>query len=151
MRSKERHKDRNCRYFDAPNWNLNHKCQARDVICQNCKREGHFAKACRLEQRKRKKIKEMTEATETEESNTDKSKNTITKIRHITDRRYHITMTERIDATQKEFIVDTESPVTLIPADKEIFKDKKILPITGKYQDVNENEVNFTWNIMVEG
>ena len=74
-RSKEKHKDRNFRYFDAPKWNQNHKCPTRDVICLNCTKKGHFAKACRLEQRKRRKIKELT--AENEESDTERSYNII--------------------------------------------------------------------------
>ena len=30
-KSKKRHKDQNCRYCDAPNWNPNHKCPACDA------------------------------------------------------------------------------------------------------------------------
>ena len=49
-RSNEKHKDRKCTYCDAPNWNPNHKCPARDAICHKCQKKGHFLKACRLAQ-----------------------------------------------------------------------------------------------------
>ena len=46
--------------------------------------------------------------------------------------------------------MDTESVVTLIPPDKERIKDKKLLPITRKYQEVNKNEVKFAGRIKFE-
>ena len=73
-RSKERHKDQNCRHYDAPGWNSNHKRPARDVLCHKCKKKGHSAKACRLEQQKRQEIKELRETAETDESVTDRPK-----------------------------------------------------------------------------
>ena len=65
------------------------------------------------------------ETADTEESDTDRSKNIKTKIKDIPDRRNHNTMTKRIDGTEKEFIVDTGSPVTKTPVDKEIIKTGK--------------------------
>ena len=59
-------------------------------------------------------------------------------------------MVIKIDGTEKEFIIDTGSPVKMIPPEKEILKDPKILPITRKYQDVNKNEVKLTGKITVE-
>ena len=59
-------------------------------------------------------------------------------------------MTIKIDGTEKEFIVDTGSPVTKIPPDKEFIKVKKILPVARKYHDVNKNEVKFTGKITLE-
>ena len=50
----------------------------------------------------------------------------------------------------KEFIVDTGSPVTQIPPDKELIKVKKKLPVTRNYHDVNKNEAKFTVKITVE-
>ena len=72
-RTKERPNERNCRYSNAPNWNLNQKCPARESTCNNCQK-GRFAKVCRLEHRRQQGSKEITEPKETEESNTDKSK-----------------------------------------------------------------------------
>ena len=66
-------------------------------------------------------------------------------------RRTYVTMTIRIDGTEKEFIVDTGSPVTTIPPDKGIIKGRKIIPVTKKYQDVNWYEVLITGKNTVEG
>ena len=74
-------------HCEAPNWNPNHKCLSRDVICDKCKMIGHFAKVRRLEQLKRKEIKNLTDNAETEEGHTDRSLNIITEMAHITDRK----------------------------------------------------------------
>ena len=92
-------------------------------------KKRHFAKVCKFENRKRHEIKKITERQEAEESDTDTSINIKTEIKHLTDRRNHITMTLKIDGTEKEFIVDTGSPVTILPSDKQIMKDKKLLPV----------------------
>ena len=34
------------------------------------------------------------------------------------------------------------SPVTIIPSDKEIINGKKLLPVTGKYQNVKKTKLN---------
>ena len=47
-------------------------------------------------------------------------------MKHLGDRRSHITKTKGIDGTAKEFIVDTGSMVTIMPPDKKIIKDKSI-------------------------
>ena len=114
------------------------------------RKKGHFAKVCTFEHQKRQEIKEITEPQETEENDTDKSINLITEIKHLTDRRNHITMTIKNDGTEKKIIIDTGSPVTIIPPEKEIMKNRKILPVTKKYQDLNRNEVIFTGKITVE-
>ena len=59
-------------------------------------------------------------------------------------------MTIKIDGTEEEFIVNRGSPVTIIPPDKDIIKDNKILPVKRKNQVVNKNEVKFTGKITVE-
>ena len=78
------------------------------------------------------------------------SLNILNEIKHVTDRRNHITMAIKFNGAEKEFTVDTGSPVTIIPPDKPLIKDKKTLPITRKNQDVNINATNFTGRIMVE-
>ena len=65
------------------------------------------------------KFKKNTELKQTVESDTDKSTTIITKIEDIIDRRNHITVKIKIDGTQKKFIVDTGSPVTILPSDKD--------------------------------
>ena len=59
-------------------------------------------------------------------------------------------MTTKSDGTEKEFIVDIGSLVTLLAPDKETIKDKTRLPVAEKYQVVNKNEVKFTVKVTVE-
>ena len=42
---------------------------------------------------------------------------------------------------KKEFIIDTRSPITIMPPDEEILESTGIQKLTDKYQDVNKNEV----------
>ena len=63
--------------------------------------------------------------------------NIITEIKHVIYRENLITMTINIDETEKEFIVDTGPPVTKIPPDKEIKRQKDITnntKISGRQQ-----------------
>ena len=41
--------NRLCRFCNAPNWNLTHKCPALDQACKNCGKKGDFARTCRQE------------------------------------------------------------------------------------------------------
>ena len=59
-------------------------------------------------------------------------------------------MTKKIDRTEKEFIVDTGSLVTIMQPHKEIIKDKKKLLVTRTYQVVIKNEDKFNGKITVE-
>ena len=56
---------------------------------------------------------------DTEESATDKSMNIIFEVKHVSDRKQYSTLAIKSDGTEKEFIVDTGSPVTIKPPDKE--------------------------------
>ena len=77
-------------------------------------------------------------------------RNKITKIKPLNDRRNYILLSRRNDGTEKEFIADTGSPITILPQDKEITKGKNILSVTRKYQYVTKTEVKSTRNITVE-
>ena len=74
-------------------------------------KKGHFLKNCRSEHRKQQEIEEITEPDENQQSDTDRSKNITTKIKHASDRRNQINLTVKIDGTEKEFIVNTQSRV----------------------------------------
>ena len=56
-RSKERHKDVNCRYCDAPNWNPNHKCPAHVGICHKCEKKTTSRRHADLNDKKNKNLK----------------------------------------------------------------------------------------------
>ena len=117
------------------------------LICHKSKKKGHFAKACRFEQKRRQEIKELTDTVETEESDTDRSINIITEKKQLTDRRNNVTMAIRIDGTAKEFMVDTGSLVTIIPPDKEMIKGNKLLPVTENIRTLLKMKLNSSANL----
>ena len=50
---------------------------------------------------------------------------------------------DSFNGTQKEFIIDTGSLISIMPADKTMMKDTEIQKERHRYQDVNKNEVKF--------
>ena len=58
--------------------------------------------------------------------------------------------TVKINGTEKEFIIDTGSPISIMPVNKQIMKETAIQKIKHRYQDVNKNEVKFRGKIPVD-
>ena len=113
-RSKETPEERNCTYCNAPNWNRNHKCLARESLRHDCK-IGYFGKVCRWELWKQQEIKDSAEPDETENRDIDKSIKTLAKIKHENDRKNNFTMIVKHDGT-KNFVAGNGSPVTKNPS-----------------------------------
>ena len=59
------------------------------------------------------------------------------------DKNKYLTTTVKINGTEKEFIIDTGSPISIMPADKTMMKDTEIQKVRHRLQDVNKNEVKF--------
>ena len=57
-------------------------------------------------------------------------------------RTIHSSGTNKRD-NKKELILDTGSPVTIMPPDKRIMEKIKIRKITNQYRNVNKNEETF--------
>ena len=55
----------------------------------------------------------------------------------------------KINGITKEFIIDTGSPISIMPPDQRIMKLTEIQKVTNRYQDVNKNEVKFRGTIPV--
>ena len=72
-------------------------------------------------------------------SESDESIYHIEEIKIIVEQQKHYTAKIKIKGTPKEFIIDTGSPVTIMPLDEQIMKTE-IQKITNRYQDVNKNE-----------
>ena len=86
-----------------------------------------------------------------EESDESESKiYRIERINRIVDKKKYLTTTLKINGTEKEFIIDTGSPISIMPADKTIMKDTEIQKVRHRYQDVNKNEVKFRGKIPVD-
>ena len=59
------------------------------------------------------------------------------------DKHKYLTTTVKINGTEKEFIINTGSPISIMPADNTIMKDTEIQKVKHHKQDVNKNEVKF--------
>ena len=55
----------------------------------------------------------------------------------------------KINGIANEFIIDTGSPISIMPPDKRIMRPTEIQKVTKRYQDVNKNEVKFRGKIPV--
>ena len=143
--------EKHCRFCNAPNWIPTHKCPALGKLCNNCERKRHFARVCKQRENYKRKVRNVTEdeseviGGESDESET--SINRIERINRITDRNKYLTTTVKVNGIEKEFIVDTGSPISIMPADENIMKQTEIQKIEHRYQDVNKNEVKFRGKI----
>ena len=145
--------NRTCRFCNAPNWTPKHKCPALDANCNKCGKKGHYAKVCRQKRNNNRTVKRLTEnePNESDEPSSE-SEDSIHHIKEIKKRdetNKHFTTTLKINGIPKEFIIDTGSPISLMPPDEKITKSTEIQKITNRDQDVNKNEVKFRGKIPV--
>ena len=82
-------------------------------------------------------------------SESDESIYHIEEIKNIAEQQKHYTAKIKINGTPKEFIIDSGSPVTMMPLDEKIIKKTEIQKKPNRYQDVNKNEVKFRGKIPV--
>ena len=145
---------RPCRFCNAPNWSQTHKCPALEQTCNNCGKKGHFVRACRQKENYKRKIRNVTEteiSTIGEESDESESSiQRIERINRIVDKNKILKTTVKINGTEKEFIIDAGSPISMMPADNTIIKDTEIQNVKHRYQDINKNEVKFRRKIPVD-
>ena len=69
--------------------------------------------------------------------------------RNKENRRNEQTLNVKINGVIKEFIIDTVSPISIMPPDKRITKTTELQKVSTRYQDVNKNEVKFRGKIPV--
>ena len=136
------------------NWTPTHNCPANETNCNKCGKKGHYAKVCRQNYTNNRTVKKLTEE-ETEDrsetsSESDESIHHIKEIKKIEEENKHYTATVKINGIKEEFIIDTGSPITIMPPDEKILKLIELQKITNRYQDVNKNEVKFRGNIPVK-
>ena len=129
---KQKYKDNRCGQCGAPNWSRQHVCPARTVECRNCKKKGHYEKMCRLPKRIQYVDKISSSA---EEDNWDYN-----KIQSINNKKkkedfFHATLL--VNDVPIKFIIDSGSPVTLIP--QKLFKGtSEVTKLNTNYKDVND-------------
>ena len=73
----------------------------------------------------------------------------IREIKKIEETNKHYTANVKINGVIKEFIIDTGSPISIMPPDKRIMKTTELQKVSNRYQDVNKNEVKFRGKIPV--
>ena len=101
----------------------------------------------------RPKVKKFTEE-EMEDRNETSSKSDESihhrkEIKEIEEKSKHYTAIVKVNGIEKEFIIDTGSPLTIMPPDEKILKSTGIHKLTNRYQDVNKNEVKSRGKIPV--
>ena len=140
-----------CILCNTPNWNPTHKCPALGKFCNNCGKKGYFARVCRQRENYKHKVRNVTEneskaiGGESDESETSIQR--IERINRTTDKNKYLTAVVKTNGIEREFIVDTGSPISIMPVDEKTMKHTKIQKVKQRYQDVNKNEVKFRGKI----
>ena len=135
-----------CNRCGAPNWSRQHECPARGKKCAKCGKIGHFAKCCRTN----KRVNHIMEEETSSANEDDWTPNTI----HSVKQKIHstrsinsngpdfFTITALVNNRPIKFIIDSGSPVTIIP--KSLFNNiTKLHPLKTEYRDVNDNRIQF--------
>ena len=152
-----------CIRCGAPNCDKLHDCPAKAKKCLNCGKIGHYAKLCRTKQKTDRRIKHIqpeSEASGAEEDEWSPNRiHLITRMVHSTkqntkDGQPFFTTTALVNNKPITFIIDSGSPVTLVP--KQLFNQTTpIHPLHTEYKDVNNNKIKFegktTANVKING
>ena len=134
---KKKLSNRNCHFCGKPKWSLEHICPARRAQCNNCKKMGHFAKVC----------KSKTFSRIQKEASTDSNTESWPEVDHIQS----VNGINRVDFYKAillvqgqpiGFIIDTGSPVTIIPPKT---NPSEIHKTTQCFVDVNKNPIKLNW------
>ena len=114
--------NRTCRFCNAPNWTSIHKCPALGANCNKCRKKGHKAKACRQKFNNNRTVERLTEEeiNEQDESTSDSEESIyhIKEIKKIHEMSKHFTATVQINGIKKKFIINTGSPISIMPPDE---------------------------------
>ena len=72
----------------------------------------------------------------------------ITRINKITpDNNDHYGVEIKINGKNQRFIIDTGSPVTIMPNNPTLYNPENIQPLKERYQDVNKNDITFVGKV----
>ena len=139
-------KKNNCGFCGQQKWNPQHLCPAKNAKCNNCQKMGHFARVRRSKQNKndQRRINNVEDASSEEEESEPEEIRRITQINQILpDNNEHYGVEMKINGKKQKFIIDTGSPVIIMPYDQQIHNTKESKPMKERYQDVNKNEIEF--------
>ena len=94
-------------------------------------------------------LEDITSEEDDEESEPEEI-HQITQINKIIpDNNDHYGVEIKINGRKQKFIIDTGSPVTIMPNDTTLYKSEDIQPLKEIYQDVNKNEIKFLGKVWV--
>ena len=146
--------NRTCRFCNAPNWTPMHKCPALEANCNKCGKKGHYAKECRQKFNNNQPNSEKTNRRRNERTGRInkriRGEHTPHK-RNQEDKRNEQTLHSgnTKEWGEERMIIDTGSPISIMPPDERITKSTENQKTTNRYQDVNKNEVKFRGKIPV--
>ena len=122
--------------FGIPNWTRQYVCPAKTVDCRNGENKGHYGKICRLPSR----IQHVDQTTSSaEEDNWGYDKFQSKNNKKESD---YIYVTLLVNSAPMIFIIDSGSPVTLIPQDRSN-SFSKVEKLNNNCKDVNDNKIEF--------
>ena len=130
-------KDNRCGQCGAPNWSRQHTCPAKTAEYRNCKRRGHYEKMCRS----LKRVQYIDRTISLAEENNWEYKR-IQRIDITKQRKGFYNATLLVNNVPIKFIIDSGSPVTLIPGCL-FSKITPNEPLKATYKDVNNRKINF--------
>ena len=142
----------------APNWSKQHDCPAKGKKCVKCSKLGHYTKCCRSTRKINHIADEETYRADEDDWTPDRIHSIQQKINSMGTKCKNgppfYTKTLLVNNRPIKFIVDTGSPVILIPKTK--FNNITTMkPVTVDYRDVNDNKIKFegktTANIEIDG
>ena len=105
--------------------------------------KGCFVRTCRQTENYKNKLRNVTESENPIGEGSNKSESSIKRIgrvNRIIDSNDYLTTTVKNNGTELDFIKDTGSPISILPADNKIMKETDIQKVKHRYQDENKNE-----------
>ena len=115
------------------------------------RKKAHSARACRQKDIYQRKIQNVTEEDITAVGKeSDQSEATIYRIEilnRITDKNKCQTSTVKVNGIETYVVVDTGSPISIVPVDENISEKTEIQKVRNRCQDVCKNEVKFRGQI----
>ena len=67
----------------------------------------------------------------------------------LPDNNDHYAVEIKMNGKNQKFIIDTGSPVTIMPNNPTLYNPEYIQPLKVRYQDVNRNEIKFLGRVWV--